>query len=990
MRFSFGIPSPPAMGGAVAFCGALLLGAAATGCGDGEQPASSLADAGVHGADGGPAPVADPCQGFVDPPRAPREGCAAIDPDHPEALVECLTGSGYPGAWAIDDDGLPAYDLTIDQRCDSAGRAYSPRPYPLRDPVHLIGNGQGLVAMAHASGGVEIYSQDRGHKWINHIDLAEDPRGPTIAPALGGGFSYLVVDGEVRSTRFEDLPLDRALSMQRRRFGVGYVETETDFGDLLVRRRVSAPDAEVVGLDARALLAEVTVENRSATAAEIALIELWDVNIHQIDAQFVTSDKLFPGTSESIRRLRRRFMERFTQLASWDATNGIGTVTTAATALPAEVRGRLDPSGDDYFPEPIYLAGLDPAGSIDAVWLSEAELWSDLGRLPPSALADGLGTGPADAAASRSLDLEGKDQPALLALREPLHIEAGQGASRRFAFGYVPGGGDPGPAVAALRARADELRASTQDRWHQRLVWAAFDGVEHAGAVQREMAWSSYNALAQTTFDEYHGVRLNGQGSAYKFIHGLDGAIGDLCLFADSLLLIDPELARDTLHYAMATQHASTDATPFRYPYATTGVGYFDDVVIYDQRSDVYHLMPSSVARYVAITRDDAFLDREIPFWPRHAGEVGTALDHLRAGQQYATETLGYGGRGMVAIGTNDYSDGILMNAGDPVSPTGTSSTFNAGLVVLGYPLAAEVVAAHDAELAADLRTIASEQARLLNEEAWTGHHFVRGFRDDGTPFGGKHIYVEPQVLPILAGIVSSERRDTILEMIHTGFDTPYGQVVSLDSDGMGDLSERQTDGVWPVGNAWITEALASRDAGEGWQSFVANTLFAHAEAFPGIWYGIWTGPDSYRGPDASRAGEADAHEATAMTDYPAINAHVHNAPLRALMGILGIEGTVSGLRITPRVPTERFSVRFPRLTLESASDHFAGTLRTSAPASIELDVALPSGLRERDAVRVTVEGVARAVDVDGGRVRFQAMAGADSAIAYRIEAVPD
>ena len=83
----------------------------------------------------------------------------ASDAD-PAQLVACAYGSGHAGSWAIDGAGMPAYDFAIDQRCDPAGRAYSLRPRPQRDPVHLIGNGRGLMAMARASGAIELYSQD--------------------------------------------------------------------------------------------------------------------------------------------------------------------------------------------------------------------------------------------------------------------------------------------------------------------------------------------------------------------------------------------------------------------------------------------------------------------------------------------------------------------------------------------------------------------------------------------------------------------------------------------------------------------------------------------------------------------------------------------------------------------------------------------------------------------------------------------------------------
>lgn len=909
---------------------------------DGPAPEDAGVDASAPDA-GAP----DVCEGFVVPARPDVSSCDDVDAASPEILVACLYGSGHAGTWTIDDDGMPAYDLAIDQRCDPAGGHWSPRPDPQRDPLHLIGNGRGLVAMAHASGGIEIYSQDRGHAWINRIDTWTDPRDPAYPPQLGGGFSYLVVDGESRSTRFEDLPVVEALDRQTRRFGVGYVETVTTWDDLRVTRRVFAPET-----DSRALITEVEVENLGVEPVDVGLVEFWDPNLHQVSVELATSDLAGEAlmVTANIDRGRRAFVAGFTQTARWDSASGIARVDTVRDAPPV---GRLDPSEQDYYPAPVYLAALDD--TPDGVWLLDSELFAGTDRAPPIFEGD---------ARDREVTVNGAGQPIVLAMRVPLRVEPGASTSRRFAFGYEPAGAP---------FDVDELRAATfaetRDAWRARTIYAAFPGLEHAGAVQRELVWSSYYGTANATFDEYQGVRLAGQGGSYKYIHGLDGAIGDLALFADALLFVDPDLSRDTLVYSMGFQaHGEHELGGYRYPYATTGVGSFSDVGIYFQRTDAYWLIPASVARYVSATRDLTFLDRVVPFHPRDAGETGTVRDHVERGLDYATsDQLGFGARGLVAMGTNDYADGILQLSPEETTPRGSSSTFNALFIVQGFPLAADVFGG---ALGARMRDLASSQSALLESEAWTGEHYRRGFADNGNPLAPDFLFVEPQVLPILAGLVDDARRDVLLDLVAASFETPLGAMTTVPVGEMGPgggPDSPQVGGVWPVASAWVTDAWSRRDPARGWSSFVRNTLFTHAALYPGIWYGIWAGPDSYNGPDHERAGEADAHIATALTDYPVLNAHVHLGPIRALIGILGIEPTLGGLRIAPRIPSETWSVRFPRLWLEQAPDRVAGRAFASIDAPLELRVRLPSGLRGAPLV---VEGAASFV-VDGDDVVF-------------------
>ncbi|HEU0033792.1 MAG TPA: hypothetical protein VFQ53_24360 [Kofleriaceae bacterium] len=892
------------------------------------------------------------CNVYQRPERAAAVGCG--DPSDPRTLVACDLGSGLAGTWTIDGDGLPAYDFQIDERCDDAATAYSPRPRPIRDPIHVVGDGFGTVAMAHASGGLDLFTQDRGMKWPLRIDPWIDDEDPLFPPQLGAGIGYVVDGGRTLSTRFEDLPVDRALAIQSRRFGVGYVETVTTHGELVITRRIFAQPGT------RALVTEITVENTSARDRSLGLVELDDINVYQLPAELVTSDLLAPSITTDIERRRRRLAAQLAHHARYDAANRVAYVTTAAIA-PTHAVDEHAPY--DEHPETIWLAPLDD-DAPDAAWLADAELWSGTDRAPPARF-DGD-------ASDRALDLPGEHQPAILALRVPVTVPAGGQITKRFALGVVPSGDDPVAALATVRAANTDGHAAAA-AWRDRLVWAAFPGQPQAGALQRELAWSSYAVQALATYDAYYGLRMLGQGGSYKFIHGIDGAIGDYALFAEAVLPIDPALAGDTLALAMATQRGPTLSDAGRYPYATTGVGDYTDVVRYDLRSDAYFLVPSLVARYVALTRDTAYLDRDVPYWPREAGDSGTVLDHLRTTQTFADTKLGFGAHGLVAMGTNDYADGVLQTATEPATPTGASSTFNAGLLAIGFPLAADIVRARDATLANRYAAVATDQLARLEQFAWTGDRYHRGFVDSGNPLGADNLYLEPQVLPILAGAVTPERRAQLLDLVEQHMDTPIGPmtVVPRGPDGTpGDIDEPQVGGVWPVASAWLTEAYAMHDPAKGWSSLVRNTLFAHAEAFPQLWYGIWSGPDSYYGPDAERPGEADAHLATALTDYPVLNTHAHASVLRALFAVAGIRGTADGIAIAPMFPTETFSIAWPRLELTSTPTSIAGSIRTIGAAPLQLRVRLPSGLRA-GAVRVVVDGAAIASRRDGDDVVF-------------------
>jgi len=334
---------------------------------------------------------ADPqsCAAYVRPARPASVGCA--DPSDPFTLVPCDTGSALAGAWTIDADGLPAYDLLVDERCDDAATAYSPRraDRQIRDPWHVVGDGYGMVAMAHASGGFDVYMQDRGHSWPVHVDLWRDEQHREFPPQLGAALGYLVEDGRVHSLRFEDLPVAGALAAQQRRFGVGYAETTTAVDELVITRRVYA----LAG--SRALVSEVTIENRAPRDRTIGLVELDDVNMFQLPMELATSDLLAPAITIDIDRRRRDLAAEFHHHARYDAAARVASITTEANAPTV---GPDDVAPYDQYPATLWLAALD--ATPDAAWLADGELWPDAERVPPAALAGGD-------AAYRALDLPG-------------------------------------------------------------------------------------------------------------------------------------------------------------------------------------------------------------------------------------------------------------------------------------------------------------------------------------------------------------------------------------------------------------------------------------------------------------------------------------------------------------------------------------------------------------------------------------------------------
>ena len=65
-------------------------------------------------------------------------------------------------------------------------------------------------------------------------------------------------------------------------------------------------------------------------------------------------------------------------------------------------------------------------------------------------------------------------------------------------------------------------------------------------------------------------------------------------------------------------------------------------------------------------------------------------------------------------------------------------------------------------------------------------------------------------------------------------------------------------------------------DPAMAWEEWKRNSLAAHADAYPDIWYGVWSGNDSYNSPLNKRPGGAANEPYFHGTDFPVLNLHAH------------------------------------------------------------------------------------------------------------------
>ena len=290
----------------------------------------------------------------------------------------------------------------------------------------------------------------------------------------------------------------------------------------------------------------------------------------------------------------------------------------------------------------------------------------------------------------------------------------------------------------------------------------------------------------------------------------------------------------------------------------------------------------------------------------------------------------------------------------------------NTAMAAFVLPMAADALAPYDAALADEMRTRAAGWLAALRAE-WSGSYYPRAYlRDDSDAvvrIGDASGFLLARDAAVGA---RSPARPTTRSATRSSaaIDARVDATFAHRGDDPGARARQR--GLRPglagghrdpdVGLC-ATSGRTSRGA-----SVLRNTYAAHAEAYPDVWYGIWSGPRRHPGREAPRArGGRGRAGRRPMLDFPVMNANPDAMGLLGLLRAAGIEpAPPDGLRVAPTsVPGGRVVLDLPLLRLEVSPGRVAGEYRAHNDGTVVLHVAIPGGGREARAAARSGRGIA-------------------------------
>jgi hypothetical protein len=300
-------------------------------------------------------------------------------------------------------------------------------------------------------------------------------------------------------------------------------------------------------------------------------------------------------------------------------------------------------------------------------------------------------------------------------------------------------------------------------------------------------------------------------------------------------------------------------------------------------------------------------------------------------------------------------------------------------------PYAAELFTlANDTERADQARTAGMEIAEAVRK-CWTGEWYLRAFASEHEGqelwVGRDRLFLEPQPWSLIAGIPDEDETKILVENLdkHLRSESPIGAVIAhpprdstmeakldLDPDG-GNLF---WGGVWYDLNGTLIWALGEHVPELAWDELYKNSFESHASAYPQVWFGIWSGPDSYNGHHSARPGQTWGEGTYVdMNEFPVMCLHSHAWPLYALMKLCGIRFNSQGISIDPRLPYPDFKLTTRLVGISYQPDTISGHYAPLGPVEAEITLRLPESWQATPQVKV--DGQPVSASRSGNRLTF-------------------
>jgi len=822
-------------------------------------------------------------------------------------------GSGYFGEWIEDEFGLPAYCYTCNQENDPKAITQMNKEWRLNtEHLHQVGNDR-LVAVASNYGYIQVRQDEGGPKYLNEFDPDHG--------FYAGGFGYLTDGTEFISTYYPG-----NADLFERIFGIGYLRKKVKGHGFIIDQTVFAPYG-----DDPVILSFIKITNSKEFPVNLRWVEYWGCNMYQFSVRAYAA--LMGGNQEDHpRKLRQKFTKDFSNTFKIIGDNiGLQNEKYYQDKTKEYNLNSLKPTFDDYFPPKTFLISLD--AKADVITDNASKFFGKGGVNSPEKLKSGLIS-----------EINSLSQNPALLIQRNFHLEPGESRNLTFMYGYLPDGFKIESLIAKYSKETEHLFLESCEKWKQNRI--ELDIIDEPW-VAREIFWHNYYLRAAMTYDDFFKEHILSQGHVYQYIIGFQGAARDPLQHALPFVFIEPDIVKNVLRYTLKSTRKNGEI-----PYGITGSGQILPVPYRPSDQQLWLLWLTS--EYILATRDNDFLDEIITRHPIYTSgaEKVTVREILNRCFNYLVKKIGTGKHGLLRLSNGDWNDVVVIGHISEDQHVEiqkvAESVLNSAMAIYALKIYSDMLYyIGDKESAKEVLKFSNGQREAVQAQ-WVGNWLRRAWlTEDLGWIGEDQMWLEPQPWAIIGDALNQEEKDLLIKSINTLVRKPSKIGAMILSKGLKTirrLGEGTNAGIWPSINGTLIWALSLVDRELGFEEWKKNSLAYHAENYPEIWYGIWSGPDTinselskYPGQTIFRAFEQIdgdkrsndeenlGHIGLDWTDFPVFNLHPHAWPLYNTKHLMGISFTIEGLEINPKFPKNKYRFSSRIVGLERNSGFYKG-----------------------------------------------------------------
>ncbi|NVM17300.1 MAG: hypothetical protein HWN80_06255 [Candidatus Lokiarchaeota archaeon] len=822
-------------------------------------------------------------------------------------------GSGYFGEWIEDEYGLPAYRYTCDQTKDI--KAITPMNEKWRsntEHLHQVGNDR-LVAVTSNYGYIQVRQDEGSPKYLNEFNPEQGH--------YAGGFGYLTDGTNHLSTYYPG----NADSFERI-FGIGYFRKKVIGHGYTVNQNIFAPFG-----DDPVLISQVKITNHQDDPVNLRWIEYWGCHMYQFSSSSFAS-VLTGKPGKHPRDHRHEFSDKFKH--KFEAIpNSLGLLESKYLE---EQKERYDPTYlrptfVDNFPPQTFLVSLDE--KADAI-CTNSKLFFGQGSLETP---DGLRN-------NFKNDTSSVGDESAMFLERSVKLNSGESRTLSFLYGYLPEGFELESLINKYQQTYPKLFEESCQQWNSNKMELQ---IQDELWVNRELFWHYYYLRGAMTYDNFFNEHILSQGHVYQYIIGFQGAARDPLQHALPFVYSNPNIVKNIIKYTLKTVKKNGEI-----PWGITGSGQILPVPIKPSDQGLWLLW--LISEYILGTRDVEILDEEISRYPCYGSrvEVVTVRELIARCYNHITKKIGIGRHGLQRLSNGDWNDNVIFGH---ISTENHKEIQNIAESVLNASMAIFVLKTYsdmlkfinENEMAESVLNYSNSQREAVQAQ-WNGNWVRRAWLTEELGWIGEdQMWLEPQPWAIIGNALNQDQISILIKNIDELVRKP-SKIGAMILDKVINIYYPQgqgtNGGIWPSINGTLIWALSLVNGEMAWDEWKKNSLAYHAENFPDVWYGIWSGPDTYNSSLSKYSGQTGfaepvltkkvvpaedeavlGFETINWTDFPVFNLHPHAWPLYDVTRLVGITFTPEGVELRPTIPKDNYKFSSSLIGLEKSKNGYSG-----------------------------------------------------------------